>query len=138
MCLPSTKPAVQNIQRSLWGDIGTAKFCGAMSTFHTSAQLMHHDLLTIANAQNRNAHVKRGLGCAGAALTRHAIRTTRKDDRFRRKGGQKRISDVLIRVDFAINVQLAQTPRDQLCYLTSKVDDEEAVMRCIFHAHPVN
>ena len=88
--------------------------------------------------KDRNTHVKRGLGCAGAPLTRHAIGTTGKDDRFGRKLGQKRISDVLIRVDFAINVQLAQTPRDQLRYLTSKVDDEEAVMRCIFHAHPVN
>jgi hypothetical protein len=44
----------------------------------------------------------------------------------------------LIGMDFAINVQLAQTPRNQLRYLTSKVDDEEAVMRCIFHAHRVN
>ena len=88
--------------------------------------------------KDRNTHVKRGLWCAGASLTRHAIGTTGKDDRFGRKAGQKRISDVLIGVDFAINVQLAQTPRNQLRYLTSKVDDEEAVMRCIFHAHRVN
>ena len=118
--------------------MGTAKFCGAMSAFHTSTQLVHHDLLTITNAKDRNTHVKRGLGCAGATLTCHTVGATRKDDRLGCKVGQKRICDVLIGMDFAINVQLAQTPRNQLRYLTSKVDDEEAVMRCIFHVHRVN
>ena len=109
-----------------------------MPAFDATTQLVHHDLLTITNAQDRNAHVKRGLGRAGASLSGDTIGTTGKDDRLGRELGQKRICDVLIGVDFAINVQLAQTSRNQLRYLTSKVDDEEAVMRCIFHAHPVN
>jgi len=33
-------------------------------------------------------------------------------------------------VNFAIDVQLPQTPRDQLRYLGAEVDDEEAVVMC--------
>ena len=96
-----------------------------MPAFDATAQLVHHDLLTITNAKDGNTHVKRGLGRAGASLTGDTIGTTGKDDRLGRELGQKCICDVLIWVDFAIDVQLAQAPRDQLRDLAAEVDDEK-------------
>ena len=36
--------------------------------------------------------------------------------------------DSLVRVDFAVDVQLAQAARDQLRHLAAEVDDQKAVM----------
>ena len=44
------------------------------------------------------------------------------------KSAQEGVGDVLVRVDFAIDVQLAQAARDQLGHLAAEVDDEKAVM----------
>ena len=55
-----------------------------MPAFDATTQLVHHDLLTITNAQDRNTHVKRGLGARGF-LTGDTVGTTGKDDRLGRK-----------------------------------------------------
>jgi hypothetical protein len=49
------KPAVQQVKLFHRRHIGAAEFGGAMPAFDLAAQHMHHDLLAIADAQNRHA-----------------------------------------------------------------------------------
>jgi hypothetical protein len=48
--------------------------------------------------------------------------------RLGRKIGQKGVGHLLKRMDLAIDVQLAQSSRDQLRDLRAEVDDQKAVM----------
>ena len=70
------KPTVQNIERILLGHISASELGSAVTAFNFAAQLMHHHLLTIADAQNRHAILKYTFRRTRAAFAGDAIRTT--------------------------------------------------------------
>ena len=113
------------------GHKGAAEFRRAMPAFtHTCRPaLLHHHLLAIADAKDRHDPDQTDLGRARRASTRHAVGPARKDHRLGRHSAQERSQrHILIGMDFAIDVQLAQAARNQLRHLAAKVDDEKAVM----------
>ena len=123
------KPAVQQRQcRAGWRDIGAAEFGGAVATLDAAAQHVHHSLLAITDAQHRHAkreHLDRRQRRAGGE---HRGRTAGQDHRFGREFRQKLWRHPIERVNFAVNIQLAQAARDKLRHLAAKVDDQKPVM----------
>jgi hypothetical protein len=66
------EPAVQQVQPLRGGgDIGTAKLRRSMATLHMAAEAMHHDLLAVADAKDRHAHVKHGFRRHWRAIVEH-------------------------------------------------------------------
>ena len=122
-------PAVQQSCGAVCrGHKSPAKFGGAMATLDPPAQQMHHHLLAVANAQHRHAKAKDACGRHRCAVGENRGRSARQDDGLGREISQKRISHFVERMDFAIDIQFAQAPRDQLRHLGTKVDDQKAVM----------
>mmetsp|Transcript_11559 Transcript_11559/g.18596 ORF Transcript_11559/g.18596 Transcript_11559/m.18596 type:complete len:391 (-) Transcript_11559:6-1178(-) len=122
------EPAVENVQRLVWRHIGAAKFGGAVAAFDVAAQLGHHGLLTVADAKDWHAIVKYLLWCAWRTLAGHAVRATGEDHSLGRICAHEVHVDVLIRVDFTVDVQLAQATGDQLGDLAAEVNDKKAVV----------
>ncbi len=110
------------------GHIGAAKLGGAMAAFNATTKAMHHDLLTIADAKDRHAHGERRLRRHRRPFGKDRSGPTRKDDRLGRKLRQKGVSHLLKRMDFTINIQLTQAPRNKLRHLRAEVDDKKAIM----------
>ena len=123
------EPAVERIDPLFGrGHVGAAEFGGAVTAQNLAAQHVHHDLLAVTDAEDRNPEVENAFRGARRAVVDHAGRTARKDHGFRRELFQERIGHVLIGVNFAIDVQLPQAARDQLRHLAAEVDDEKALM----------
>ncbi len=128
------KPAVQQWQLFFgWCDVGPTEFRRAtaardFAAMHFAAQLLHHHLLAIANAQNRHAIVEHALRRAGRAGSHHAVGPAGKNDGFGRDLVDHIHRHGLVRADFAVNVQLAQPARDQLRHLAAEIDDQKTVM----------
>ena len=57
----------------------------------------------------------------------HAIRPPRKNDALRRERTNEVVVDV-VRMDFAVDVQLPQTTRDQLRVLGSEIQNQKATV----------
>ena len=134
------KPAVQQIKRAIWRHIGPPELGRAtaardFTTFDASAKFLHHDLLAIANAKDRDTIVENTLGWARRAVSYNRIWTSRKDHSLRCQSVHKVHRDILIGVDLAIDVELAEASRNQLRHLAAKVDNKKAVMGDICHAH---
>ena len=124
------------------GDIGAAELGSAaaarnLAAFDTPAQFLHHHLLAIADAQDRHTQGEHRRRRARAALAHNAVGAAGKDHGARRETGKKRVVDILIGVDFAIDVQLAQAAGNQLGDLAAEVDDKKAVMGCLAHTLPI-
>ena len=120
------EPAAQKRRaRAFGGNKGPAKFGGAVAAFNPAAQAMHHHLLAIANAQNRHAKRKHAGRRHRRAIGKNRAWATRQNNRKRRKIGQKRIINPVERMNFAIDIQLAQAARNKLRNLAAKVDDKQ-------------
>src|SRR5258708_30164494 len=91
-----------------------------------SAQLRAHELLAIADAEHRHAHLEHLLGRERRRLFVHRGRTARQDDALRRERGELFLAHVE-GVDLAIDAALAQPPRDELRHLAAEIEDEDAV-----------
>ena len=124
------EPARQQVEAVFLGrHVGTAEFGGvALAGFDLAAEVVHHDLLAVADPEDRHAELVGGFGRARRALARHAVGATGEDDGLGGELLQERIGDVLIGVDFAVDIQLAQATGDELRHLASEVDDKEAIM----------
>ena len=105
-----------------------------MAAFHLAAQAMHHDLLAVADAEDRDAHVKDACGRHRRAFGKDGGGAARKDHRLGGEGLQEGVVHLVEGMDLAIDVQLAQATRDQLRHLAAEVDDEKAVMGALGHA----
>ncbi len=75
------KPAIQQGQGVGGFHKGTAKFSRATAArdftpLNLTAQFLHHDLLAIADAQDRYVHVKHRCRWARGALTHHTVGAT--------------------------------------------------------------
>ena len=93
-----------------------------------AAELGHHHLLAVADAEDRHAE-REDLGRrARAALLGDAGRAAGEDHRLRAEGAQEAGVDCLERVDLAVDPGLAEPPGDQLGDLAAEVDDQEALV----------
>jgi hypothetical protein len=125
------EPAVK--QRKLRGGgrhEGAAEFGGAVASLHLAAQKVHHHLLAIADAQDGHAKAKGRHGRHRRAFGKDRGRAAGKDDGLRREIPQEAVGHLLEGMNFAVDIQLSQTPRDELGHLAAEVDDEKAVMLC--------
>ena len=119
------EPAVQQIEPVvLRRDEGTAEFRGHMPALHLAAEQMHHRLLAVADAENRNAEFEHLLGRQRRTLRKYRGRSARQDHGLGARLIEIFLSDVIEGMDFAVDVQLTQTAGDQLGDLASEVDDE--------------
>ncbi len=91
-----------------------------------AAQLRAHQLLAIADAEHRHAHLEHLLGRERRRLFVHRGRTARQDDALRRERGELFLAHVE-GMDLAIDAALAQPPRDELGHLAAEIEDEDAV-----------
>ena len=124
---PVEKPAGQKVDAlGPVLHVGAAEFGGAFSTQDLAAQHLHHHLLAVADAQDRHAKLEDACGRTGGALVDHAGRTAREDHRLGGEVVEEGVGDVLERVDFAIDVELAQAAGDQLRDLAAEIDDQQA------------
>jgi hypothetical protein len=91
-----------------------------------AAELRRHDLLTVADAEDRHAGVEQTLRCAGRGFQRDRGGAARQDDALRLHP-LERLFGGLEGGDFAVDAGFANTARDELGDLAAKVDDENAV-----------
>ncbi len=123
------EPALQEIGARARGcDIGAPEFGGAVAAFNLSAQHMHHHLLAVADAQHRDAQRKHRFRRHRRAVGEDRGRAAGQDHRPWREVRQEGVRHLVERMDFAIDVQLAQATRDKLRHLAAEVDDEKALM----------
>ena len=127
------EPTFQNRQLVLRRHKGAPELCRAMARLNLAAQLMHHHLLAITDAQNRNAQIENLLRGTRRSLAGHTIRPPGKDHSFGRHLAHHFHGHILIWVDFTIDIQLAQTTGNQLRHLATKVDNKQAVVGCLCH-----
>ena len=114
------------------GDVGAAEL-GGVAGFDLAAELGHHGLLAVADAEDRDAEgedLGRGARAAGVG---DAGRAAGEDDGLRAEGGEEGGVDLLVGVDLAVDADLAQAAGDQLGDLAAEVDDEEALVVGVRH-----
>ena len=99
-----------------------------MAAFDRATQHLHHHLLAVTDAKHWHTQIENACGRTWRAFVNHAGRATGQDHCFGGEVFQEGVGYLLERVDFAINVQLAQATGDQLCDLAAKVDDKKTIM----------
>ena len=124
----------QRIAAGFRFDIGAAEFGGAaaardLATLDLAAQLFHHHLLAITDAKDRQAHPEQLLRRARGAFAGDTVGAARQDHGARSHLAEEPGRYILVGVDFAIDIQFAQAPGDELCHLAAEVDDQQAVVR---------
>jgi hypothetical protein len=92
-----------------------------------AAELLHHRLLAVADAQHR--HPRRQQRRVGARRVRldDRRRAAGEDYGARREPGEERRIDLGAWVDLAVDAGLAHPPGDQLRHLAAEINDENAV-----------
>ena len=65
------------------GDIGAAELGSAMAAFDLAAELVHHHLLAVADAEDRQAHLEERLRRARGAVAGDAVGPAREDHGLR-------------------------------------------------------
>ena len=129
LLIPRLEPARQERAGLVGGgDEGLAKLSRAVAAFDVAAQAMHHDLLAIADAQDRHTHVKHAFGRHRCAVPIDRGGTAREDHGLGPEGPKEGVIHFVVGMNFAVNVQLAQATRDELRHLRAEIDDEKAVM----------
>ena len=115
------KPALKQRQiGSRRADEGAAKLGSAVTRVDLTAKLGHHHLLAVADAKNGNAEIKHRLGCARAVRVKHAGRSARQDHGPGSEVAQEFVGNVLKRVNFAVDANLAQAAGDKLRHLACR------------------
>ena len=115
------------------GDVGAAEL-GGVAGFDLAAELGHHGLLAVADAEDGDAEGEDlGRGARAAGVDDRG-RAAGEDDGLRAEIGEESGVDPLVGVDLAVDAELAQAAGDQLGDLAAEVDDEEALVVGVRHA----
>mgnify|MGYP000520507625 CR=1 FL=1 len=123
------EPAVEDRQTlRRGGHEGAAEFGGAVAAFDLAAEAVHHHLLAVADPEDRHAEVEHARGGHRRALGEDRGRAAGEDDGLRSEALQEGFGHVLIGMDLAVDIQLAQAARDELGHLRPEIDDEETVV----------
>jgi hypothetical protein len=108
-------------------DIGAAEFAG-VPAFNLAAELVHHHLLAIANAEDRKAEVIDIHRRMRRVRRVNAARAAGENDAFGIESANLSLFGLIEGPYFAINATLAQTSCDQLGNLRAEIEDENTVM----------
>jgi hypothetical protein len=129
MALADLPEAVE--QRALLGDgeEGAAEFAiplALVTRLDPAAELVGHDLLAVADAEDRQAAVEQRLRRARAAFLRHAGGRTGEDDAL---GSQprERVLGLGEGGDFRIDSRLAHPAGDELGDLAAEIDNQDGI-----------
>ena len=120
---PRLPDAVEQRRRARDLERGAAELAG-VAAFDLAAQLRHHGLLAIADAEHGHARVEDRLRRPRRARLMHAGRTARQDDGLGQDGLERGFGPVEGH-DLGIDARLAHPPRDQLRVLRAEIDDED-------------
>ena len=101
--------------------------------FDLAAELRHHRLLAVADAEDGDAEGEDLGGGARAAGLGDAGGAAGEDDGLRAERGEEGGVDLLVGVDLAVDPRLAQAAGDQLGDLAAEVDDEKALVVGVRH-----
>ncbi len=114
-------------QRGGAGDlqIGAAELA-VVPALHAAAELRHHGLLAVADAEHRQAGREHPVGRARRAELGDAGRPAGQDHRLGLEALQ-RVLGAVERHDLGVDALLAHAPGDQLRHLAAEVDDEDGV-----------
>ena len=93
-----------------------------------AAELVRHGLFAVANAKHRDAGLEDRHWRQRRILVEYASRTTGKDHAFRLHLPESAFG-FLERYDFAIHAFFAHAPRNELCDLRAKIDDQNFIVR---------
>jgi hypothetical protein len=100
----------------------------AVRRLHFPAELLGHQLHSVANPENRNSHLVHARIACGRARFVYGIRAAGKHDAFRPVAADfldRRVE----RKNLGIHVGFANSAADQLCILRTKIQDENRVKR---------
>ena len=107
-------------------DLGAAVFA-VMAALHLAAELRRHQLLAVADAEDRDAGLEDHLRRARRAFLQHRGRPAGEDHRLGFQRGEGRFR-LLIGRDLAIDAGLADAAGDQLRHLRAEIDDQHLVV----------
>ena len=93
-----------------------------------ATEILHHHLLAIADAHDRHAQIIHGARRARGSFAHHRIWPARENHRLGVEFRQKRGIDILIGVNFAIHILLAQAAGNQLRHLAAEINDQKPLM----------
>ena len=122
----SLKPGGSSTTLSPWLILRIAKFTH-LPAFDLATELLGHGLHAIADAKNRYTELEHCLRRTVGRLMMRRHVTARKNHATRGKLANKLIPHIT-GVDLAIDVGLANPPRDQLGDLRTKIEDEDAIV----------
>ena len=112
------------------GEEGAAELAAALAIgaarLDRAAKLVAHDLLAVADAEDRELAVEQSLRGARAAFLGHAGGRAGEDDAARRKPFERRLGIVEGR-DLAIDAGFAHAAGDKLGHLAAEIDDQDRV-----------
>ncbi len=118
-------------QHAFLGDfaIGAAEFAalaGLVTRANLAAELLRHDLLAVADAEDRHTAVEDHVGSARGSFVGDAGRTTREDYPLGLEPveGLFRLGE---RGDFRVHAGFAHATRDELGDLAAEIDDEDGI-----------
>ena len=106
-------------------DEGTAELT-VLGGFDATAELIHHGLLAIADAQHRHTELEDPLGRPRRTGIQHRGRAARQDHRLWCEVVEH-LGGLLEGHDLAIDAALAHAPGNQLGDLGAEIDDQNAV-----------
>ena len=98
-----------------------------MTGLHFAAKLRRHQLLAVADAEDRHAGLEDRPRGAGRAFFQHRGRTAGQDHRLGLQRGEGRLG-LLEGGDLAIDAGLANAAGDQLGHLRAEIDDQHLVV----------
>ena len=127
MALALVPQAVEQRAALLDLDEGAAEFA-ALAAFDIAAQLLHHRLLAIADAQYRHARVEDRLRCAGTVFPHDRRWPARQDHALGLHPG-KGFRRAVERGDFGIDAGFAHAPGDELGHLAAEVHDKDGILK---------
>ena len=124
--LPDLPHALIERRRLDHFDFGAAKLA-VMAGLDLAAELLRHRLFAVADAQHRHAGLIDRHRCERRVLFKDRGRSAGEDHAFRPQVAQ-RFLGLLERHDLAIDMFLADPPRDQLGDLRAEIDDQDGVV----------
>ena len=119
-------------------DVGSSEFSGAtaardLAAFDTTAKHLHHNLLPVADPENRDAKIEEIFRGARRIFVYDTRRSAGEDHGPWCEVIQKIFGHRVERVYLAVDTEFSQSASDELGDLRAEVDDEEAVMDLRVH-----
>ena len=101
-------------------------------TLYPAPEHVHHELGSVAQSQNRDAHLEQFLRRSGGSFQVDTVRSSGQDDALRIHFPDL-IQRGLVGTDLAIDLAFPHPPCDQLVVLTAEIDDDNFLLLNFIH-----